>query len=100
MECDFHAKWLQITVIPVKEPFAPLPAGDRTTVSTMLYLTLGMNFRLQRYQSVPKIKKQHFYNLAGYTKKFDNVSQLCPTTFYTCFAYSGSTKNLILFILA
>lgn len=33
MECDFHAKWLQITVIPVKEPFAPLPAGDRTTVS-------------------------------------------------------------------
>lgn len=46
MECDFHAKWLQITVIPVKEPFAPLPAGDRTTVSTMLYLTLGMNFRL------------------------------------------------------
>lgn len=32
MECYFHAKWLQITTIPVKEPFALHPAGDPTAV--------------------------------------------------------------------
>lgn len=33
MECHFHAKWLRVTAIPVKEPFAPLPADEPTTVS-------------------------------------------------------------------
>lgn len=42
-----------------------------------------------------KIKKQNLYSLAGCTKKFVNVSEVCPTTLYTCFACSRRTKNLI-----
>lgn len=46
-----------------------------------------------------QIKSQHLCSLAGSTEKLENMSEVCPTTFYAFFAYSRSTKNLILFNL-